>query len=474
MSDFTDVYKELIILQYYPKAKAQGEINLWSSEFENVYSFLNEFFNQFDLDVATGDRLDKIGKIVGISRIVEGGAAKKFFGYLGALNVLGYDDGRYFVEGDDLYTDSELTDGQYRLFIKAKITKNNVSAIMVDDERSGLQSAIQSLFNGEAYVIDNQDMSLNLYISSDLNTDDLTLIIQADLLPKPQAVRYRWIVQETPCDTTPTLTSSTLNANGSSNYIHASEGITEGLSKISISFWIKPEDLLTTQRILSEEYNTFMQFHLSINSPGTLTVGYRTTDSGTDYSHVSTSNLIEGVWQNVTIALDVATTVKIYINGVEDLSSPTVTSAINNTARNDKFFLKRGSDNSRFYQGGLANMIFWRGRVLGAPDAAALYNAGNAICFDSIEDKIPGILTNLGPFFPFENHTGFTGQELIDQSTYGSVILSNGGSTPFDATGLDIECDGGVIVCDGTFGYEGAPNASGYDSGIYADVLTLP
>jgi len=167
MSDFTDVYKELIILQYYPKAKAQGEINLWSSEFENVYSFLNEFFNQFDLDVATGDRLDKIGKIVGISRIVEGGAAKKFFGYLGALNVLGYDDGRYFVEGDDLYTDSELTDGQYRLFIKAKITKNNVSAIMVDDERSGLQSAIQSLFNGEAYVIDNQDMSLNLYISSD-------------------------------------------------------------------------------------------------------------------------------------------------------------------------------------------------------------------------------------------------------------------------------------------------------------------
>ena len=198
MSDFTDIYKELVALQYYSKEKAQGEIKVYSDEFENVYNFINDFFSEFDLDVATGDRLDKIGKIVGLSRIVEGGVAKSFFGYIGAPNVLGYGEGRYFVEGDDLYTDSELTDGQYRVFLKAKISKNNASAVIVSDERDGLQAAIQNLFNGEGYVTDNLDMTLTLYVSSYLPENDLILIIQAGLLPKPQGVRYNYVVQVHP------------------------------------------------------------------------------------------------------------------------------------------------------------------------------------------------------------------------------------------------------------------------------------
>ena len=48
MSDFTDIYKELVILQYYQKEKAQGEIKVYSDEFENVYSFLNEFCTSSD------------------------------------------------------------------------------------------------------------------------------------------------------------------------------------------------------------------------------------------------------------------------------------------------------------------------------------------------------------------------------------------------------------------------------------------
>jgi len=195
MSDFTDIYKELVILQYYQKDKAQAEIKLWSDEFENVYSFLNDFFNEFDLDNATGDRLDKIGKIVGISRIVEGGVPKNFFGYQGAANALAYGQGIYFVTGDDLYTDSELTDGQYRIFIRAKIAKNNASAVIVGDERDGLQDAIQSLFNGEAYVLDNQNMTLSLFISSSVPVNDLILIVKADLLPRPQGVPYQSIIQ---------------------------------------------------------------------------------------------------------------------------------------------------------------------------------------------------------------------------------------------------------------------------------------
>lgn len=68
MSDYTDIYKNLLIKQYWNKANAVAEVELRAGAYERVYQILRDFETEFDLDVATGDRLDKIGKIVGISR----------------------------------------------------------------------------------------------------------------------------------------------------------------------------------------------------------------------------------------------------------------------------------------------------------------------------------------------------------------------------------------------------------------------
>ena len=68
MSDYTDIYKNLLIKQYWDKANAVAEVELRAGAYERVYQILRDFETAFDLDTATGDRLDKIGKIVGISR----------------------------------------------------------------------------------------------------------------------------------------------------------------------------------------------------------------------------------------------------------------------------------------------------------------------------------------------------------------------------------------------------------------------
>lgn len=188
MSDFTDIYKEYVILQYYNQPNAQAEIQLYSDEHENIYDFYNDFYTQFDLDQATGDRLDLIGKIVGLSRIIEGGIVKEYFGFGGATGALAYGQGRWRSESDTLTSPSELDDGQYRLFLKAKVIKNNSNAKMITDDREGYNTQISRLFDKRAYAVDNLDMTITLNIDDDYPSGDVTLLQNSDLLPRPQGV----------------------------------------------------------------------------------------------------------------------------------------------------------------------------------------------------------------------------------------------------------------------------------------------
>jgi len=152
---FTDEFIGLIIKQYHDQPNARAEIELQASTWERVYSFLRGFADAFDLDTATGHRLDIIGRVVGLRRRAE------------------------FVDDED-----------YRFFLRVKIAKNTATAFMVSDRRNSLQAAVAFAFEGTAYVIDNQDMSLTLFLDADFDPVRLQLLFDLDLLPKPQGVRY--------------------------------------------------------------------------------------------------------------------------------------------------------------------------------------------------------------------------------------------------------------------------------------------
>lgn len=99
---------------------------------------LQEVFRQLmqerSLDTAAGAQLDIIGEIVGQPRELIDTALLTFFAFQGYLDAQSYGDldnpalgGPYYDINNPLAGNTLLTDEQYRLFIKAKIIKNNTN-----------------------------------------------------------------------------------------------------------------------------------------------------------------------------------------------------------------------------------------------------------------------------------------------------------------------------------------------------------
>jgi len=200
---FESEYVNLLIKQYWEKPKAYAEIEIKAGAWRKTFEWIDSFSDEFDLDNATGDRLDIIGRIVGIKRIVPFVVPKIAFGFDENPNARGFDDKFSPLEDrapfqdkfERAYTSLQLDDTAYRLFIRARISKNIGGPYLVDDQGLSVQSAISALFEGAAYVLDKKDMTLTLYVSPRYNLDNLLAIFRRDLLPKPQGVRYDVIVQ---------------------------------------------------------------------------------------------------------------------------------------------------------------------------------------------------------------------------------------------------------------------------------------
>lgn len=197
LSNYQKFYLSLLIVQYFNKPNARATILEKVRPYEEFFDIIQEIERQFDVDVATGDIQDKLGTIVGQSRIIPSVLPKKYFGYFEAINSGGYDTPdnteptfSYFTSRDTQFSNLQLNDLDYRDFIKAKITNNYIDATI-----TGLQQAISFLFENRALVLDNLDMSLSLLIDSTFDQDKITAITNAGLLPKTGAVPYKFVLK---------------------------------------------------------------------------------------------------------------------------------------------------------------------------------------------------------------------------------------------------------------------------------------
>lgn len=199
---FTDSYIDLLILQYRNLPKAEETIRALASKYEDLYNVMREFEIEFDVDQATGKQLDILGKIVGIPRVVPFAVPKNYFGFSDNTSTA-YPMGDKFLtvvaypfkdKGEISYTSGELNDFLYRFFIKAKIIKNIVKATMIDEDKLSIQDCIDFLFSNKAYVVDNYNMKLTLYINNTFDFNLIQYINQLDLLPQPQGVQYETVI----------------------------------------------------------------------------------------------------------------------------------------------------------------------------------------------------------------------------------------------------------------------------------------
>jgi hypothetical protein len=155
----TATYVALATSQYQTKQKFLNVIALytsWSADVQRLYATIPTLF---DLDVAVGVQLDDLGQRVGFARYI-------------------------FVAGLGTVT---LNDADYRTLLRAKILANHW-----DGHNDTLQVILASLFPGTGitlFAIDNQDMSMDIFVTGGtLTPTQLALITSGLLVPKPEGV----------------------------------------------------------------------------------------------------------------------------------------------------------------------------------------------------------------------------------------------------------------------------------------------
>ena len=115
-----------VVFDKYLQLLLRGKIEL-----QEVF---RELMQERSIDTATGKQLDIVGDIVGQPREIIDSSLLTFFAFQGYPDAQSYGDlnnpafgGPYYDVNNALAGNTLLTDDQYRLFIKAKIIKNNTN-----------------------------------------------------------------------------------------------------------------------------------------------------------------------------------------------------------------------------------------------------------------------------------------------------------------------------------------------------------
>ena len=168
---------------------------------------LQEVFRQLmqerSIDTAVGAQLDIIGDIVGQPRELIDTALLVFFAFQGYPNAQSFGDldntalgGPYRGVNDPIAGNTLLTDDQYRLFIKAKIIKNNTNATP-----NQILEFINFVFgSNHNQLIEEGDAAYTLLIGKELSDFERVLLTYVSyssgypsrFVPKPIGVRVNY------------------------------------------------------------------------------------------------------------------------------------------------------------------------------------------------------------------------------------------------------------------------------------------
>lgn len=174
-----------IYAQYRNKPKAVQ----WYEVTRNIAGELciafEDIEDSYNIDTAQGDELDTIGRIVVIDRSTVEGIDFTTYEFGDDTAECGDEEIQFAAES--VIADAELSDEYFKTLIKVKIAKNN-SDSTIDGI---LDSLVIIAPEGAPFVLnDFEDMSFTIDVYGDLTDVQRELIINKDILPKPQGVRF--------------------------------------------------------------------------------------------------------------------------------------------------------------------------------------------------------------------------------------------------------------------------------------------
>jgi hypothetical protein len=159
-------YLNMVPSQNREKPKFISWLSVPLTILDDTETMMKEIDTDFDLDIAIGDQLDKIGHIVGVSRILN-------FQPISASPI--------------------VDDATYRRMILAKIAKNQW-----DGTYYGLTTIWDTFFPDiQLIVTDNQNMTVDVLVFGIGANLERELIQNGYYVPKAQSVKYNYLFAET-------------------------------------------------------------------------------------------------------------------------------------------------------------------------------------------------------------------------------------------------------------------------------------
>jgi hypothetical protein len=187
----TEQFKDRVVFDKYLQLMLYSNIEL-----QLVFK---DLMQKRSIDTATGAQLDIIGDIVGQPRELIDTSLIEFFAFDGVLDAQPYGDlnnsavgGFYYSLGDPLSGNTLLNDDQYRLFIKAKIIKNNTNCTP-----NQLLNFISFVFGVEINnIVAEGQASFTVMVGKELNSFEKALLTYTStyngytspFVPKPVGV----------------------------------------------------------------------------------------------------------------------------------------------------------------------------------------------------------------------------------------------------------------------------------------------
>ncbi len=216
-------YKNLLILQYERLPKLNKYLEALLSQLI-IYELVETVMDSFNLETATGDRLTKLGNLIGVDRKVEAILSKKYFG-LGSIHkdksteeldiLVGF--ASYYEKSPpgQMWTFNSsyqfrynlLSDSEYSKFIEMRIAINTGGYSLRNSEQLVMKNSLKDLddyfrhfFGGLISVEEDLENPMNLtyYVEGKALSNFFRYMIQKNLYPRPAGVGTKSGVGFTP------------------------------------------------------------------------------------------------------------------------------------------------------------------------------------------------------------------------------------------------------------------------------------
>jgi hypothetical protein len=181
-----------IYAQYRTKPKALAWYNITPEIGLQIFNTAKQVRDTYIIDEAEGVQLNIIGNIVVLSRVQKTSQEFGIYQLGDEAAECGFDEVQCGQGSGGNYYTVALTDAQYRYVIRSKIVKNTGTST-IDDTIRGLNFILTT--PATLTVVDYEDMSFEIVSDTALSQLEKDLINYSNLIPKPQGVRFRGLVE---------------------------------------------------------------------------------------------------------------------------------------------------------------------------------------------------------------------------------------------------------------------------------------